>query len=37
MQRLTVKKFQDISKFAVSAAVPVHGILAPEESINWKN
>ena len=36
IQRLTVKKVQDISNFAVSAAVPVHGILAPEESINWK-
>ena len=33
--RLTVKKFQCISNFAISSA-DLHGILAPEESINWK-
>ena len=34
--RLTVKKFQCISNFAISS-FDLHGILAPEESINWKN
>ena len=33
--RLTVKKFQCISNFAISSA-DLHEILAPEESINWK-
>ena len=34
--RLTVKRFQCISNFAISSA-DLHGILAPKESINWKN
>ena len=33
---ITVKKFQCISNFAISSA-DLHGILATEESINWKN
>ena len=31
-----VKRFQGISNFAISP-VDLHGILAPEESIHWKN
>ena len=32
---LIVKKFQVISNLTISAAL--HGLLTPEESLNWKN
>ena len=34
--KINSKKFQGISNFAISSA-DLQGILAPEESINWKN
>ena len=35
-KKINSKKIQGISYFAISSA-DLHGILAPEESINWKN
>ena len=32
---LTVKKFQGISNLTLLAHL--HGLLAPEEALNWKN
>ena len=33
--KLTVRKFQDISNLTISA--DLHGIVAPKESVKWKN
>ena len=34
-RQITVKKFQGIPNLTISA--DIHGHLAPEESLNWKN